>query len=142
MANQDIFNHLYLFNNFSFLLIDDVAAPYLRTSLITDNFYHLSQLEIGSRYTIILVATTGTEDINLETESDRVILKTGGQPLHSRNVAAEPWFIGLMVSIALLIILLINVCVLVRERGAKYSGKYDFIIEEKCLITMSNYAII
>ena len=70
---------------------------------------------------MILVATTGTENINLETESDRVILKTAGQAIASRNVAAEPWFIGLMCSIALLLIILINVCVLVRERGGKYS---------------------
>jgi neuronal cell adhesion protein len=96
--------------------------------LITDNFYHLSELEIGSRYTIILVATTGTEDINLETESDPVILKTGGQALQSRNVAIEPWFIGLMVSLALLLIMLIIVCFLVRERGGKYSGKFLFSI--------------
>ena len=40
-----------------------------------------------------------------------------------RNIATEPWFIGLMVALALLIIILINVCVLVRERGGKYSGK-------------------
>jgi len=109
---------------FSIFATDDIAAPYLRTSLITDNFYHLSELEIGTRYSIILVATTGTENINLETESDMAILKTGGQALASRNVATEPWFIGLMVSIALLLIILINVCVLVRERGGKYSGKY------------------
>ncbi len=41
----------------------------------------------------------------------------------SRNVATEPWFIGMMVSVILLIIILINVCILVRERGGKYSGK-------------------
>lgn len=41
----------------------------------------------------------------------------------NRNVATEPWFIGMMVSIVLLIIILINVCILVRERGGKYSGK-------------------
>jgi hypothetical protein len=39
----------------------------------------------------------------------------------SRNIATEPWFIGLMVSLALLIIILVNVCILVRERGGKYS---------------------
>ena len=37
------------------------------------------------------------------------------------NVATQPWFIGMMVSIALLLIILINVCVLVKERGGKYS---------------------
>lgn len=109
---------------------DDIAAPYLRTHLITENHYHLSELEVGTRYTVILVATTGTENINLETESDKVILKTGGHAIASRNVATEPWFIGLMVSIALLLIILVNVCVLVRERGAKYSGKYKKLNNE------------
>lgn len=38
-------------------------------------------------------------------------------------MATQPWFIGMMVSIALLLVILINVCVLVKERGGKYSGK-------------------
>ena len=41
----------------------------------------------------------------------------------NRNVATEPWFIGMMVSIVILIIIMVNVCILVRERGGKYSGK-------------------
>jgi neuronal cell adhesion molecule len=97
------------------------AAPYLRTPLTTDNFYFLNELERGTKYSVILVATTGTENVKLETESDPVILKTTGQARASRNVATEPWFIGMMVAIALLLIILINVCVLVRERGGKYS---------------------
>ena len=36
-------------------------------------------------------------------------------------MATEPWFIGMMIALALLIVILINVCVLVRERGGKYS---------------------
>jgi neuronal cell adhesion protein len=39
----------------------------------------------------------------------------------TRNIVSEPWFIGLMIALAMLIIILINVCVLVRERGGKYS---------------------
>jgi len=97
------------------------AAPYMRTPLTTDNFYFLNELERGTKYSVILVATTGTENVKLETESDPVILKTTGQARASRNVATEPWFIGMMVAIALLLIILINVCVLVRERGGKYS---------------------
>lgn len=119
-ATSDQMNAASLFY-FKYKQTDDIAAPYLRTSLITDNFFHLRELEHGTKYTIYLVATTGTENINLETQSVGVVLKTGGAPRAYRNVATEPWFIGLMVSIALLLIILINVCVLVRERGGKYS---------------------
>ncbi len=99
-------------------------------------------MDRGTKYNVILVATTGTENVNLETESDSAVLKTAGQrktnhfniiiiiielAIASRNVATEPWFIGMMVSIALLLIILINVCVLVRERGGKYSGKMNFL---------------
>jgi hypothetical protein len=38
----------------------------------------LKGLDAGTQYTIVLVATTGTENINLETESDQINLKTGG----------------------------------------------------------------
>jgi hypothetical protein len=55
------------------------AAPYMRTPLTTDNFYFLNELERGTKYSVILVATTGTENVKLETESDPVILKTTGQ---------------------------------------------------------------
>ncbi len=57
---------------------DDVAAHWLRTALTTDNFMALTDLERGTRYSVILVATTGTETNSLETESDVEILKTAG----------------------------------------------------------------
>ena len=57
---------------------DDVAAPWLRTALTTDNFISLTDLERGTRYSVVLVATTGTEHNSLETESNVEILKTAG----------------------------------------------------------------
>ena len=57
---------------------DEVAAPWLRTALTTDNFISLTDLERGTRYSVILIATTGTEINSLETESDVEILKTAG----------------------------------------------------------------
>ena len=64
---------------FKYKKTDDIAGPYLRTALTTDNFMHLSELERGTQYTVKLVATTGTENVNFETESDAVVLKTAGQ---------------------------------------------------------------
>jgi hypothetical protein len=39
----------------------------------------VADLERGTRYTVILVATTGTEEKSLETDSDSEIIKTAGQ---------------------------------------------------------------
>jgi hypothetical protein len=39
----------------------------------------ITDLDRGTRYSIVLVATTGTEEKSLETDSDIVILKTAGQ---------------------------------------------------------------
>lgn len=58
---------------------DDVAAPWLRTALTTDNFLSLTDLESGTRYSVVLVATTGTEHNSLETESNVEVLKTAGK---------------------------------------------------------------
>lgn len=58
---------------------DDIASPWLRTTLTTDNFYSLTDLEPGTRYLVVLVATTGAEEHSIETESDPQLLKTTGQ---------------------------------------------------------------
>lgn len=58
---------------------DDVAAPWLRTALTTDNYMAVTGLESGTRYIVTLVATTGTEERSLETESDEEVLKTAGK---------------------------------------------------------------
>ena len=39
----------------------------------------ISDLDRGTRYTVVLVATTGTEEKSLETDSDSEIIKTAGQ---------------------------------------------------------------
>ena len=43
----------------------------------------VSDLDRGTRYTVVLVATTGTEEKSLETDSDSEIIKTAGQGLIS-----------------------------------------------------------
>jgi hypothetical protein len=57
---------------------DDRAAPWLRTALTTDNFLYLNDLDRGTKYEVILVATTGMESSSFETYSDKVVLKTNG----------------------------------------------------------------
>lgn len=40
--------------------------------------------------------------------------------IHSQNVATAGWFIGMMLAIAFLILLLIIICIIKRNRGGKY----------------------
>lgn len=62
-----------------YLKKDDAASPWLRTTLTTDNYFSLTDLEPGTRYEVVLVATTGAEEHSIETESDMQQLKTAGQ---------------------------------------------------------------
>ena len=119
-ATLDQFNAASLFY-VKFRKADEVKPPWLRTALTTENTIFVGDLDSGTRYEVILVSTTGTGETSLETESDMVILKTLGTAIAVRNIATEPWFIGLMVAISILLIIVINVCVLVRERGGKYA---------------------
>ena len=62
-----------------FYRIDDVDDPWQRTALTTDNYMEVADLDRGTRYTVVLVATTGTEEKSLETDSDSQVIKTAGQ---------------------------------------------------------------
>lgn len=65
---------------------DDTASPWLRTALTTDNYLAITDLDRGTRYSVVLVATTGTENVNLETESNVETLKTAGQGKPSLSI--------------------------------------------------------
>lgn len=69
---------------------DDPAAHWLRTALTTDNFMTLTDLERGTNYEVVLVATTGTEADSLETYSDPVTVRTAGQRKFSINLNKSP----------------------------------------------------
>jgi hypothetical protein len=76
-TTSDLLNAASLFY-FKYQKKDDIASPWLRTTLITDNFYSITDLEPGTRYLFTLVATTGAEEHSNETESDSQLLKTAG----------------------------------------------------------------
>ena len=76
-STQDQYNAASLFY-VKYKKTDWAAAPWLRTALTTDNYIHLTELDRGTKYSVILVATTGTEHMSLETDSDVIILKTAG----------------------------------------------------------------
>ncbi|KAK0095060.1 hypothetical protein PV326_009321 [Microctonus aethiopoides] len=87
--------------------------------------YHTNDIEIrglqtGKIYTMSIVAVDGdymTESAlqDVETSSEGPII----QP--KENVATAGWFIGMMLAIAFLLMVLIIVCVVKRNRGGKYA---------------------
>lgn len=95
------------------------------TFIITDpennnDYLDVSGLELGETYEFVLVAADG----NQYTESEVQEVDTYGigpiiQP--RENVATAGWFIGMMLAIAFLLLVLIIVCIVKRNRGGKYA---------------------
>ncbi|XP_014473407.1 PREDICTED: neuroglian isoform X2 [Dinoponera quadriceps] len=93
--------------------------------LMTDPEFQTNTIEIrglqsGELYTMSVVAVDGeylTESPpqDVETSSEGPII----QP--KENVATAGWFIGMMLAIAILLLVLIVVCVIKRNRGGKYA---------------------
>ncbi|XP_034938315.1 neuroglian isoform X2 [Chelonus insularis] len=91
----------------------------------TDPEFHNEDLEIrgllsGEVYLVSVVAVDGdhlteSELQEIETSSEGPII----QP--KENVATAGWFIGMMLAIAFLLMVLIIVCIIKRNRGGKYA---------------------
>ncbi|XP_012275891.1 neuroglian isoform X2 [Orussus abietinus] len=84
------------------------------------NTIDIRGLQSGELYVVTIVAVDGdyvTESApqEIETSSDGPII----QP--KENVATAGWFIGMMLAIAFLLLVLIIVCVIKRNRGGKYA---------------------
>lgn len=87
----------------------------------------------GDQYEFKIAAVDG----NYITESQTKIIDLSEEgPLitRSENVATAGWFIGMMLAIAFLLLVLIMVCILKRNRGGKYAvhereqanGRHDY----------------
>ncbi|XP_015587223.1 neuroglian isoform X2 [Cephus cinctus] len=84
------------------------------------NTIEIRGLQSGEVYTMSIVAVDGeymTESLpqEIETSNEGPII----QP--KENVATAGWFIGMMLAIAFLLLVLIIVCVIKRNRGGKYA---------------------
>lgn len=57
------------------------------------------------------------------------------------DIATQGWFIGLMCAVALLILILLIVCFIRRNKGGKYPGKKEkkIKIALQCCIIIQNY---
>ncbi|CAF1114699.1 unnamed protein product [Rotaria sp. Silwood1] len=95
----------------------DGESIFKRTYVVSnDRTIIVSPLEPGKTYITILVAGDG---IRAETKSDPQLVSTLGKDRRPRFSDA-PWFIGLLISLIILVIVLIAVCALMTRKGGKY----------------------
>lgn len=97
-------------------------TTYLETPPEKDeDFYVVSGLDSGEVYDFKVVSVDG----NYNVESDVQEVNTydvDGPIIRAReNVATAGWFIGMMLAIAFLLLVLIIVCIVKRNRGGKYA---------------------
>uniref|UniRef100_H3AVP4 L1 cell adhesion molecule n=1 Tax=Latimeria chalumnae TaxID=7897 RepID=H3AVP4_LATCH len=88
----------------------------------TQAFYKLQDLNPGTEYQIKFVARNRTTDVSFwETEVET----EGPGPLKGIHdeFATQGWFIGLASAIALLLLILLIICFIKRNKGGKYSVK-------------------
>ncbi|CAF1598127.1 unnamed protein product [Rotaria magnacalcarata] len=96
----------------------DGESIFKRTYVVSnDRSIIVSPLEPGKTYITILVAGDG---IRAETKSDPQLVSTLGKDRGPR-VRDASWFIGLLVSLSILVIVLIVVCGLMTQKGGQYS---------------------
>ncbi|XP_074050015.1 neuronal cell adhesion molecule isoform X6 [Macrotis lagotis] len=97
----------------------DVKIPANMTSLILRN------LSYSTRYKFYFFAQTSAGSGSQITEEAVTTVDEGKMAMASRQVdiATQGWFIGLMCAVALLILILLIVCFIRRNKGGKYPVK-------------------
>uniref|UniRef100_A0A8K9VCR2 Neuronal cell adhesion molecule n=1 Tax=Oncorhynchus mykiss TaxID=8022 RepID=A0A8K9VCR2_ONCMY len=107
--------------------IEELALPANKTSVTLPN------LKYSTRYKFYFNAKTGqgagpviTEEaitIMDEGKCESTLLKVTTMPSRQADIATQGWFIGLMCAIALLILVLLIICFIKRNKGGKYPVK-------------------
>ncbi|XP_061495942.1 neuronal cell adhesion molecule isoform X8 [Rhineura floridana] len=99
--------------------LEEISIPANETSLI------LSNLNYSTRYKFYFYAQTSVGSGIQITEEAVTIMDEGKMAKASRQVdiATQGWFIGLMCAVALLILILLIVCFIRRNKGGKYPVK-------------------
>ncbi|XP_019370125.1 PREDICTED: neuronal cell adhesion molecule isoform X7 [Gavialis gangeticus] len=97
----------------------EIRIPANETSLILRN------LNYSTRYKFYFYAQTSVGSGSQITEEAVTIMDEGKMAMASRQVdiATQGWFIGLMCAVALLILILLIVCFIRRNKGGKYPVK-------------------
>uniref|UniRef100_A0A8C6XJU3 Neuronal cell adhesion molecule n=1 Tax=Naja naja TaxID=35670 RepID=A0A8C6XJU3_NAJNA len=99
--------------------LEEINIPANETSLI------LSNLNYSTRYKFYFYAQTSVGSGSQITEEAVIIMNGGAGRMSSRQVdiATQGWFIGLMCAVALLILILLIICFIRRNKGGKYPVK-------------------
>ncbi|XP_066489492.1 neuronal cell adhesion molecule isoform X3 [Tiliqua scincoides] len=99
--------------------LEEISIPANETMLI------LSNLNYSTRYKFYFYAQTSVGSGSQITEEAVTVMDEGKMAKASRQVdiATQGWFIGLMCAVALLILILLIVCFIRRNKGGKYPVK-------------------
>ncbi|XP_060543073.1 neuronal cell adhesion molecule isoform X10 [Pantherophis guttatus] len=96
--------------------LEEINIPANETSLI------LSNLNYSTRYKFYFYAQTSVGSGSQITE-EAVIIMNEAKASRQIDIATQGWFIGLMCAVALLILILLIVCFIRRNKGGKYPVK-------------------
>uniref|UniRef100_A0A8C7P2N8 Neural cell adhesion molecule L1 n=1 Tax=Oncorhynchus mykiss TaxID=8022 RepID=A0A8C7P2N8_ONCMY len=84
--------------------------------------YVLKGLKEGLSYRVRVVAK-GHDDQAVLHQSEELLVTVPAMPSRQADIATQGWFIGLMCAIALLILVLLIICFIKRNKGGKYPVK-------------------
>uniref|UniRef100_A0A670ZGK7 Fibronectin type-III domain-containing protein n=1 Tax=Pseudonaja textilis TaxID=8673 RepID=A0A670ZGK7_PSETE len=96
--------------------LEEINIAANETSLI------LSNLNYSTRYKFYFYAQTSVGSGSQLTE-EAVIIMNGAKASRQVDIATQGWFIGLMCAVALLILILLIICFIRRNKGGKYPVK-------------------
>ncbi|XP_038873786.1 neuronal cell adhesion molecule-like isoform X4 [Salvelinus namaycush] len=96
--------------------MEELALPANKTSVTLPN------LKYSTRYKFYFNAKTGQGAGPVITE-EAVTIMDEAMPSRQADIATQGWFIGLMCAIALLILVLLIICFIKRNKGGKYPVK-------------------
>lgn len=108
---------------------------YLETPAeINEDYTIVPGLESGEEYDFIVVSVDGPYNVESDVRDVNTYDVDGPIVRAKENVATAGWFIGMMLAIAFLLLVLIIVCIVKRNRGGKYAvhereqanGRHDY----------------
>ncbi|KAM3587801.1 uncharacterized protein V6R79_014177 [Siganus canaliculatus] len=94
-----------------------------KKELVNGSHWHMIKgLKPGTSYKVRVVARDPTDPAAIHS-TDEVLVAVPAAPSRQVDIATQGWFIGLMCAIALLILVLLIVCFIKRNKGGKYPVK-------------------
>ncbi|XP_061495943.1 neuronal cell adhesion molecule isoform X9 [Rhineura floridana] len=96
--------------------LEEISIPANETSLI------LSNLNYSTRYKFYFYAQTSVGS-GIQITEEAVTIMDEAKASRQVDIATQGWFIGLMCAVALLILILLIVCFIRRNKGGKYPVK-------------------